>query len=165
MATRTFTHLLVEHDGFMDRLRGTGRLESETVRALGGVGPAARASGVDTDLRRDRPYAAYADLRHALHVPIHQDGDVEARLRQRLAEAIVSFRLLEELLANPPDGPVRIPLGPLQPHRLGLGAWSRREVPTCMPSCLMATGASLAIACAPLRFQTGHSCRWPYRAT
>jgi Ni,Fe-hydrogenase III large subunit/Ni,Fe-hydrogenase III component G len=121
LATRTFTHLLVEHDGFMDRLRGTGRLESGTVRALGGVGPAARASGVDTDLRRDRPYAAYKDVRHALHVPVHHDGDVEARLRQRLAEAIVSFRLLDELLANPPDGPVRIPLGPLQPHRLGLG--------------------------------------------
>ena len=121
-ATRTFTHLLVEHDGLMDRLRGTGLLDSETVRTLGGVGPAARAAGVDTDLRRDRPYASYAELLHALHVPVHQSGDVEARLRQRLAEAIVSFRLLEELLANPPAGPVRVPLGPLQPHRLGLGA-------------------------------------------
>ena len=101
---------------------GPGRLESETVRALGGVGPAARAAGVDVDVRRDRPYAAYAELRHALHIPIHQAGDVEARLRQRLAEATVSFRLLEELLASPPGGPVRAPLGPVEPHRLGLGA-------------------------------------------
>jgi Ni,Fe-hydrogenase III large subunit/Ni,Fe-hydrogenase III component G len=123
--TRAVTHLLVEHDGFVNRLRGTGRLESETVRALGGVGPAARAAGVDVDLRRDRPYAAYADLGHALHIPIHQAGDVEARLRQRLAEAIVSFRLLEELLANPPSGPVLSAvrsLAGLDPHRLGLGA-------------------------------------------
>jgi Ni,Fe-hydrogenase III large subunit/Ni,Fe-hydrogenase III component G len=123
--TRAFTHLLIEHDGFVDRLRGTGRLESETVRAMGGVGLAARAAGVDVDVRRDRPYAAYAELRHALHIPTHQAGDVEARLRQRLAEATVSFRLLEELLANPPGGPVRAPLGGLasrEPHRLGLGA-------------------------------------------
>jgi Ni,Fe-hydrogenase III large subunit len=77
---------------------------------------------VDVDLRRDRPYAAYPDLHHALHVPIHQAGDVEARLRQRLAEATVSFRLLEELLARPPDGPVRVRIGPLAPYRVGLGA-------------------------------------------
>jgi Ni,Fe-hydrogenase III large subunit/Ni,Fe-hydrogenase III component G len=120
--TRAYTHLLVEHDEFVDRLRGTGRLEPDTVRALGGVGPAARAAGVDTDLRRDRPHAGYAALKHALHIPLHQAGDVEARLRQRLAEAAVSFRLLEELLANPPGGPIRAAVGPLAPHRLGLGA-------------------------------------------
>src|SRR6185436_15686044 len=57
--TRSFIHLLVEHEGFVDRLRGTGRLDPETVRSLGGVGPAARSAGVDVDLRRDRPYAAY----------------------------------------------------------------------------------------------------------
>jgi Ni,Fe-hydrogenase III large subunit/Ni,Fe-hydrogenase III component G len=119
---RGFTHLLVEHDGFVDRLRATGVLDLEAVRSLGGVGPTARSVGVDVDLRRDRPYAAYADLHHALHVPIHHTGDVEARLRQRLAEATVSFHLLDELLAHAPDGPVRVLLGPLAPHQVGLGA-------------------------------------------
>jgi Ni,Fe-hydrogenase III large subunit len=120
--TRTFTHHLVEHDGFMDRVRGTGRLDSESVRALGGVGVAARASGVDTDLRRERPYASYGELVELLRVPVHTSGDVEARLRQRLAESTVSFRLLEALLATSPPGPVRAEIGWPEAGRLGLGA-------------------------------------------
>jgi Ni,Fe-hydrogenase III component G len=35
--TRSFTHFLVEHEGFVDRLRETGKLDIQTVRALGGV--------------------------------------------------------------------------------------------------------------------------------
>ncbi len=120
--TRAFTHLLVEHDGFMDRVRGTGQLDRETVRALGGVGVAARASGIETDLRRELPYANYAELGELLHVPVHTSGDVEARLRQRLAEATVSFRLLEMLLAAPPTGPIRTAVGAPAAHQLGLGA-------------------------------------------
>ncbi|HEY3063007.1 MAG TPA: NADH-quinone oxidoreductase subunit C [Chloroflexota bacterium] len=119
---RAFTHLLVEHDGFMDRVRGTGRLDTETVRALGGVGVAARASGIETDLRRERPYASYGELAELLHVPVHTSGDVEARLRQRLAEATVSFRLLEALLNSPPAGPIQAAIGPPVARRLGLGA-------------------------------------------
>ncbi len=103
-------------------MRGTGQLDRETVRALGGVGVAARASGIDTDLRRERPYASYAELGEALHVPVHTSGDVEARLRQRLAEATVSFRLLEILLAAPPAGPVRMAIGTPAANQLGLGA-------------------------------------------
>ncbi len=118
---RRYAHRLMETDSFVERLRGTGVLPAETVRALGGVGVAARASGVDGDLRRDRPYAAYAML-DSLHVPLHGAGDVEARLRQRLAEAMVSFRLALDLLQNPPAGAIRGAVGRLAAGRLGLGA-------------------------------------------
>ncbi len=118
---RSYTHRLLEADSFMERLRGTGVLPAATVRALGGVGVAARASGVDGDLRRDRPYAAYTGLA-GLHVPLHAVGDVEARLRQRLAEASVSFRVVLDLLENPPAGGIRVPVGPPVAGRLGLGA-------------------------------------------
>ncbi len=119
---RAFTRLLVETDAFTDRIRGTGRLDAEAVRTFGGVGVAARASGVDTDLRRDRPHAAYADL-HTLHVPIHTTGDAEARLRQRLAEAVVSFHLVDELLERPPTGPFHVAVShPRDSRCLGIGA-------------------------------------------
>jgi Ni,Fe-hydrogenase III large subunit len=119
---RTFAHLLVETDSFVERLRGTGRVTAATLQALGGVGVAARAAGVDTDLRRDRPYAGYAELQSTLHVPLHAAGDVEARLRQRLAEATVSFRVVEEMLAAPPTGDVRVAVGPPPAAVVGLGA-------------------------------------------
>ena len=50
------------------------------------VGPMARASGVDVDLRRDAPYAAY-DRVH-LNVVTRSEGDVWARTLVRVLETI-----------------------------------------------------------------------------
>ena len=44
---------------FTDRVDGTGVLSQQAARDLGIVGMAARASGVDGDLRRDHPNDAY----------------------------------------------------------------------------------------------------------
>ena len=55
-------------DEFRRRTRGIGVLSAEQVRQYGVSGPAARASGVDFDLRRDEPYLAYPDLAGVLRV-------------------------------------------------------------------------------------------------
>src|SRR5262249_30982756 len=52
----------------MDRLEGTGRLTTRTARDHGVLGYVARASGIDADVRRDHPFAAYGALR--LRVPV-----------------------------------------------------------------------------------------------
>jgi Ni,Fe-hydrogenase III large subunit len=96
-------------------------LPAEAVRALGGVGVAARASGVSVDMRRDRPTAAYAGLASVLRVPTQQSGDVEARLRQRLDEVEVSFNLVGALLDAPKEGPVRYSLPAPIHHEVGIG--------------------------------------------
>ena len=139
-----FTHLLVEHEGFVDRLRGTGRLDAATVRALGGVGPAARAAGVDVDLRRDRPYAAYADLEHAA---AHSRSTRRAMSRRGCGNAWPKPRCRSDCSRS--CSPTR-PAGPsasrsvrLEPHRLGVWAPSSRPAgPTCTPCCLMPRVAS-----------------------
>ena len=46
----------------LDRLEGTGRLTTRTARDHGVLGYVARASGIDADVRRDHPFAAYGDL-------------------------------------------------------------------------------------------------------
>ena len=51
----------------MDRLEGAGRLTNRTARDHGVLGDVARASGIDTDVRRDHPFAAYGRL--SLKVP------------------------------------------------------------------------------------------------
>ena len=56
----------------MDRLEGTGRLTTRTAHDHGVLGYVARASGIDADVRRDRPFAAYGDL--SFRVPVFDSG-------------------------------------------------------------------------------------------
>jgi len=90
-----------------DRVVTTGVLAPATARELGVLGFVGRASGVDFDVRRDAPYPPYGELR--VRVPVYREGDVAARLRVRAEEIAASIDLLEELLRNLPDGPVRTP--------------------------------------------------------
>ena len=56
-----FCDLIADSDSLQERLRGTGVLPRSSAADLGAVGVAARASGVDVDLRRDLPYGMYAE--------------------------------------------------------------------------------------------------------
>ena len=49
-------------DSHLDRLITTGVLDQRVAFDQGATGPVQRASGFDRDLRRDHPYAAYAEL-------------------------------------------------------------------------------------------------------
>jgi Ni,Fe-hydrogenase III large subunit/Ni,Fe-hydrogenase III component G len=99
---------LVRSEGFMTRLHGTGIVPGDTAAALGALGVAARASGLDLDLRRDRPYAAYDEL--GVRVVTASTGDVAARFHVRAQEAQESIRLLRESIARLPAGDVAHPL-------------------------------------------------------
>ncbi len=100
---------IVRSDGVMARLRTTGAVPAETAAALGATGVAARASGIDADLRRDRPYAAYAEL--DVSVATAASGDVAARFHVRAQEAAASARLVVEAARRLPVGEDRVPLG------------------------------------------------------
>jgi Ni,Fe-hydrogenase III large subunit len=97
--------LLLEYPSLQDRLRGTGVLPPSEARRLGALGYVGRASGLQDDLRRDAPYAPYDQL--AAEVPECIDGDVAGRVWVRGEEVLVSLRLLEQLLLQLPDGPLR----------------------------------------------------------
>jgi NADH-quinone oxidoreductase subunit D len=88
------------------RTQGIGYLSAEEVRRFCTVGPPARASGVDVDLRRDAPYAAYSRL--PVDVVIREEGDVWARTLVRVLETIESLRLCRQLLVGLPDGPTSV---------------------------------------------------------
>ena len=98
-----------EDEHFRHRTRGVGRLTSEQVRQYGVSGPAARASGVDFDLRRDEPYLAYADLAGTLRVVTRAEGDCLARFECLLDQVGVSLDLVDACasrLASLPPGPL-----------------------------------------------------------
>jgi Ni,Fe-hydrogenase III large subunit/Ni,Fe-hydrogenase III component G len=102
-----------------DRLEGTGVLNPRVAQDLGIVGIAGRASGFAHDLRRDFPHAAYDQLR--VNVPVYTQGDVLHRLQVRIDEVRESFRLIEEMGALLPGGPVREPVPPLPPDEVAVG--------------------------------------------
>jgi Ni,Fe-hydrogenase III large subunit/Ni,Fe-hydrogenase III component G len=95
----------------MDRLEGTGRLTQKTATDHGVVGYVARASGIDVDVRRDHPYAAYSRLK--FKVPVFETGDVLARTMVRVEEVRESISLIQQALEKLPGGPVSAPLGKL----------------------------------------------------
>jgi Ni,Fe-hydrogenase III large subunit len=103
---------------YLDRLITTGILPRQTAFDQGATGPVERASGLDRDLRRDHPYAAY--MHHAPDVPLVEEGDAYARAKVRAAELRASFQLLDALVPTLTDGPVRTDCRPA-PGTEGLG--------------------------------------------
>jgi Ni,Fe-hydrogenase III large subunit len=88
------------------RCRGVGVLTRDDALAYGAVGPVARGSGVDVDLRRDQPYLCYGQLEFA--VPVRQEGDVLARAVVRALETVESCRIVEQALDRMPSGPLHV---------------------------------------------------------
>ena len=89
----------------LDRLITTGKLDRRTAFDQGATGPIERASGIDRDLRRDHPYAAYDALPPA--VAVREAGDAHARAQVRMAEVKDSIVLIKRAVEKMPDGPVR----------------------------------------------------------
>ena len=87
---------LIDSGTFTDRADGTGILPLQAARDLGMVGPAARASGLDLDLRRDHPHDAYESLR--FEVPLEAGGDVRARVMVRAREVEQSLSIVRQVL-------------------------------------------------------------------
>ena len=109
---------------FKIRTQKIGHLTLDEIKRFCVVGPVARASGLDIDLRRDQPYAAYNDLE--FEVPIMTEGDVWARSMVRILETVQSIRICKQIINQLPDGDVSVPA----PRRVPPGeAVSRSEAP------------------------------------
>jgi len=86
-----FLDLLEEAQIFRIRTQGIGILSREDALDFGTVGPVARASGIDFDVRRDDPYFGYDEL--DFRVVVRHEGDSYARYRVRLEEMQESINL------------------------------------------------------------------------
>jgi Ni,Fe-hydrogenase III large subunit len=113
-------------DSFIDRIVTAGPLSHEDARDFGCVGPVARGSGIDADVRRDAPYAAYEHV--DLTVPVERDGDAMARMEVRFAEIAGSLAIIDELARPLPVGECTQAIGPLRGERaLGRAESARGE--------------------------------------
>ena len=97
--------LLTKNPLFLDRMLGIGKLDAATALSHGVTGPMLRASGVNWDLRKARPYMGYEQ--YNFNVPVHTEGDTYARYLVRVQELRESLKIVEQALNKLPLGPVR----------------------------------------------------------
>ncbi|HMD75809.1 MAG TPA: nickel-dependent hydrogenase large subunit [Terracidiphilus sp.] len=100
--SRTIIPIFTTSKTARSRCAGIGVLTLEKAVSCGVVGPTARASGLPQDLRRDAPYAAYAEME--FDAPVQPDGDVRARLLVRALEIMESCKILRQALSKLPPG-------------------------------------------------------------
>ena len=95
------------------RFEETGRVSAEVARELGMVGMAARASGLERDVRKTHPWGMY----RFAHIPISTSasGDVYARAYVRWLEIQRSVAFVRQQLRELPKGPIRAPCGAPRP--------------------------------------------------
>lgn len=90
---------LVEEADMRHRMEDIGFLSKGKAKDVA-VGPTARASGVDFDLRRDAPYAAYDKV--GVDVKLRTEGDVMSRVTLRLKELLESIEITKRALDTLP---------------------------------------------------------------
>jgi NADH-quinone oxidoreductase subunit D len=88
------------------RMQKVGVLKREDALKLCVVGPVARGSGVDIDVRKDEPYEAYGEI--PFKEIVYTEGDTWARMNVRMDEVEESINIIEYAIDHLPTGPFRV---------------------------------------------------------
>ncbi|SKA68119.1 nickel-dependent hydrogenase large subunit [Desulfobaculum bizertense] len=99
-----FLHLYMKHPQVKARTEGVGLFPYDEAVRHGSVGPVARGSALDNDVRKETPYAAYD--RVDFDVITESGCDVRSRAVVRLREIFESISILEQCLRDMPSGPL-----------------------------------------------------------
>ncbi|HEX5789541.1 MAG TPA: NADH dehydrogenase (quinone) subunit D [Luteolibacter sp.] len=100
------SRLLDRNKIFMDRMVDVGVISRESAIAWGLTGPNLRGSGIERDLRKNRPYLGYEQ--YEFDVPVASEGDCYARYLVRMEEMRQSIRICRQVLDTMPDGPINL---------------------------------------------------------
>lgn len=121
---RFYLSVILGDETFMGRTRNIGTMTRERALHLGAIGPTARASGINRDVRMDAPYLSYDQFPIRIQTQTH--GDLHARFIVRINEVLESIRLIREILDTMPESELTVRF----PRRIPAGeAISRVEAP------------------------------------
>ena len=139
---------------FIDRVENTGILSQKAASDLHAVGPAARASGVRSDVRQSFPGEAYKRLDFT--VPEHNNGDVNCRMNVKIEECFASIDLIFAALESMPSGKVLEPVGSVAPY---MSAFGITESPRGENIHWIMTGENNTVF--RYKIRTPSFCNWP----
>jgi Ni,Fe-hydrogenase III large subunit len=121
---------IVSSASFMDRAETTGILATKDAVRLRAVGPVARGSGIDNDVRKQHPYEAYNHI--MMKVANHTGGDVYSRLKVKKNEISESISIIIQCLSNMDEGPVRSEITVKDGFSMGMVESPRGELIHCV---------------------------------
>jgi len=101
-----YESLLTGNTIWLQRTQGVGKIDVATAVDYGMTGPSLRAAGLETDLRKSRPYSGYEN--YDFEIPSGTEGDIYDRYLVRIEEMRQSVRILDQAIRNLPDGPINI---------------------------------------------------------
>jgi ech hydrogenase subunit E len=103
--TEELARVFLDDSSVKNRLVGVGKLTKQDAIDLCAVGPVARGSGVNNDVRCDG-HGAYPELGFE---PILEDGgDCYARCKVRIRELFQSMDLIKDAASKIPDGDIAV---------------------------------------------------------
>ena len=108
-----YDQLLTGNIIFEKRMKGVGVLSKEDAISFGVSGPVARGSGVVSDIRKIKPYSAFAIQDIDFKEPLYTEGDAWARYKVRIDEMWESMRIIEQLIDHIPEGDIQTPTKPV----------------------------------------------------
>jgi NADH-quinone oxidoreductase subunit C/D len=98
-----YERMVLKNRTFRLRTQGVGDYTTEEAIEWGVTGPGLRATGLEWDLRKKRPYSGFEAFE--FDVPTGRRGDCYDRTVVRAEEIRQSLRIIEQCLANMPPGP------------------------------------------------------------
>ena len=105
---KEITDVFIEDDSVKNRMCGVGVLTKEDAIELCAVGPVARGSGVDQDMRMTNNVGVYKEL--DFEPVLEEAGDCYARCKVRIGEIFQSIELIKKAVDKIPEGPVDVPV-------------------------------------------------------
>ncbi|MBW6440635.1 NADH-quinone oxidoreductase subunit C [Patescibacteria group bacterium] len=102
---KEFINIALDSSSLINRLKGTGSMDSQIAKDHGVCGVSAKALGILSDARINFSYAAYSKLN--LSIAIEKEGDVYARFMVRVKEVSSSFSLIYQALNELPAGEIK----------------------------------------------------------
>ncbi len=110
-----YEEVFIDNPTLKLRTKGVGVVPKAKAIELGMAGPALRASGVASDVRKDYPYCAYGEL--DFNVVVRQEGDAYARYLVLWQELKESAKIIKQAIEGFPEGehrvkvPAKLPAG------------------------------------------------------
>lgn len=124
---KMITQAVLDDPVIAARTKNVGILTKEDALSMAVLGPVARASGVDIDVRKDHPYAAYDQVE--FDMVVQHDGDVFSKAVVRLLEIFEAIKIIRQCLKKMPNGPIETPIREIPPGEgIGIAEAPRGEV-------------------------------------
>lgn len=100
-----YNKMVMTNTVIKQRTVGVGKMNTQDAYDWGMTGPALRATGLEWDYRKNRPYSGYENFE--FEVPIAVNGDCYDRAAVRVEEMRQSCEIIRQCLENMPSGPYK----------------------------------------------------------